>query len=318
MTNRILHTGILVAMLACDALAQSLPPGFTLPPGMTMPNRDNSRGRSGRRQGNDPGQAAPGVPVPLDSPLFDAFRKLEQQSVYHQRMKITASDPRMADMMAQLGFTPAETVTAGDTKQVSMHLMMPIAGKTEDMELRSVLRNGKLAKKWISPGSGRYLKEVDASVAKQLADAEAQYASSIAKNLASGPMGWATAGMDSALAAAAPAMAMKARKTAHDFFEWTCMDSAAAAAPNHSQPPPLTDLKLLGDQTLDGVAVTTYEFYVTQNGRSQGPMQLHVAKDSGLPMRIGMNDPRMQGSMEIDYFGFNEGADFERPGCLDK
>jgi hypothetical protein len=99
------------------------------------------------------------VPIPADSPVFDAFRKLGEQQVYHQRMTITANDPRMAEMMAQMGFGPAETITTSDAKQVSMHLMMPIAGKTEDMELRGVLRNGRMAKKWISPGSARYLKE---------------------------------------------------------------------------------------------------------------------------------------------------------------
>ena len=290
-------------------------------PGMPSGGNQDSRSRRGRQpRGDDRGQAgaAPaGVPIPADSPLFAAFRKLGEQTVYHQRMTITAADPQMAQMMAQMGFGPAETITAGDAKLVSMHMMMPLAGKTEDMELRSVLRNGRMAKKWISPGSGRYLKEVDASVAKQLADAEAQYASSVARNLASGPMGWAAAGMDTGLAAATAGMAMKARKTAHDFFEWTCMDTDASPAQARQRtPPPLTDLKVLGEQTVDGVAVTSYEFYVQDKGKAQGPMQMHIAKDSGLPMRIGMSDARMGGGMQMDYFGFNQGGDFELPACL--
>ncbi len=321
--HRLLRGGLLAIVVGCAASiltsAQTLPPNMpNMPPGMPMPNMDNSRRRPPRRQGNEQGQLRPaGVPIPADSPVFDAFRKLGEQQVYHQRMTITANDPRMAEMMAQMGFGPAETVTTSDAKQVSMHLMMPIGGKTEDMELRSVLRNGRMAKKWISPGSGRYLKEVDASIAKQLADAEAQYASSIARNLASGPMGWAAAGMDTGLTAATAAMAMKARKTAHDFFEWTCMDSDASPTQTRQRtPPPLTDLKMLGEQTLNGVAVTSYEFYVQDNGKAQGPMQMHIAKDSGLPMRIGMSDARMGGGMQMDYFGFNQGGDFELPACL--
>ena len=72
----------------------------------------------------------------------------------------------------------------------------------------------------------------------------------------------------------------------------------------------------MGDDTIGGVAVTSYEFYVQEGGQFHGPMQIYVAKDSGLPVRLGMNDPRMQGSMQMDYFGFNDGGDFEVPACL--
>ena len=316
---KLTRTILVFGLAAGSVFAQLGVPNF---PGMPGAGQENSRARRGRQprggdRGQEGGAAAAGVPIPPDSPVFEAFRKLGEQQIYHQRMAISSSNAQMMQMMEQMGFGPAETVTAGDAKQVSIHMMMPLAGKTEDMELRGVLRNGRMAKKWISPGSGRFLKEVDASIAKQLADAEAQYATSIARNLASGPMGWAAAGMDTALAAAAPAMAMKARKTAHDFFEWTCADSNVTPAQvRQKAPPPLTDLKALGEQTLDGVTVTGYEFYVQENGRAQGPMQMFIAKDSGLPMRIGMNEPRMGASMKMDYYGFNEGGDFELPGCL--
>lgn len=271
------------------------------------------------RKGDEGGQStAQGVPIPADSPIFVAFGQLEQQKVYHQRMTITTDDPRMQELMTQMGFGPAETITAGDVKQVSMHFQMPLGGKTEDMELRGVIANGKFAKKWISPGSDRFLAQVDANTAKQLAQMEEQSAKSIARSLSQGPMGLASAAVSAAGVAASVAAVGHARKTAHDFFEWTCGDapSASAAPASHREPPPMTDLKVIGDQSVDGVAATAYEFFVRQDGRYQGPMQLFIAKDSGLPLRIAMNDPRAGGGMHMDYFGFNQGGDFEIPACM--
>jgi len=312
-TWRFLLVGFLTVGSLSVNLALAQFPGIPKFPGKAKNNnKDNGRPQKGD------GASPAGVPVPPDSPLFDSFRKLEQQSVYHQRMTITANDPQIVQMMAQMGFGASETITAGDTKQVSMHMKMPALGQMTDFEIRTVIRNGRLAKKWISPDSGRILKEQDASIAKQLADAEAQYASSIAKNLASGPFGWAGAATSSAAAATAPVLAARASKQAHDFFEWTCVDgpNAGKTAQGRPEPPPLTDLRMVGDQSVDGVAATAYEFYVRENGRSQGPMQMLVAKDTGLPLRIGMNDPRGAGAMQMDYFGFNQGGDFEVPSCI--
>jgi hypothetical protein len=92
------------------------------------------------------------------------------------------------------------------------------------------------------------------------------------------------------------------------------MDTAAAPA-QHREPPPLTDLCVAGDQTVDGVAVTGYEFFV-EDGKFQGPLQMYVAKETGLPLRIAMSDPRAGGGMHMDYFGFNQGGDFEVPACV--
>jgi hypothetical protein len=78
----------------------------------------------------------------------------------------------------------------------------------------------------------------------------------------------------------------------------------------------LTDLKILGDDTIDGAPVTVYEFYVQEGGKFHGPMQMFVGKESGLPRRIGMSDPRAGGGMQMDYYGFNQGGDFEIPACL--
>ncbi len=262
-----------------------------------------------------------GVPVPPDSPIFQAFQKLGQQSVYHQRMVFSSTDSRVQQMMSQMGFMPAETITAGDAKQVSMHFNMPFDGKMEDFELRSVSSNGRVASKWLSPAKDRILATQDAQITKQLADSEAQAASSIAKSLAMGPMGIASAAVQAAGAAASAAEVGAIRKQAHDFWEWQCKsgggqpsrsDSAQATRPA----PPLTDLRVVGDDTINDVAVTSYEFYVRDGGQFHGPMQMYVAKESGLPVRIGMSDPRMNGSMQMDYFGFNQGGDFEVPACL--
>jgi len=312
--SRGFRTGCLVVMpiFVCNvALAQ-----FPLPKFPGMKKKDDSRAR---KKSDDGGSAsAQGIPIPADSPIFQSFGLLGKQTVYHQKMTITAADPQLQQMMMQMGFGPAETITAGDTKQVSMHMMMPINGHPEDFEIRAVLANGRVAKKWVTPASTRILAEADAKLAKDLAEQEVSAAKSIARNLANGPLGLASAAMSAGAAAANAAVASRLKKEVHDFFEWTCMDAPAAAAPaQHREMPPLTDLRVVGDQTLEtGTAVTAYEFFVHQDGKFQGPMQMFVAKDSGLPVRIAMNDPRAGGGMHMDYFGFNQGGDFEIPACI--
>lgn len=300
----------------------SPPPDSTQPPDSGQPPYgappDNSGGR-GKKGAEAPGPKPAGVPIPLDSPIMQAFEKLQQQKVFHQRMAITANDPKMQQMMAQMGFMPAEILTVGDMKQVSMRFKFPVDGKSTDFELRSVSGNGRGATKWFSPAKDEILAKQDASIAKQLAESEAQAASSIAKDLAMGPAGIASAAMQGASAGANAAEAAAVKKQAHDFWEWQCRNGGAQASPEATHtPPPMTDLRAIGDDNIDGVAVTGYEFYVQQNGRFQGPMQMYIAKDTGLPARLGMNDPRMQGSMEMDYFGYNDSANFEVPDCLAK
>ena len=122
--SRILLGGCLVVgAIVVNNLAVAQFPGMPKLPGASKRGKER---RQRQQRGDDGAQVTPpGVPVPADSPLFDAFRRLEQQTVYHQRMTFTVSDPRMEQMMAQMGLTPAETITAGDTKQVSMHFKMP-------------------------------------------------------------------------------------------------------------------------------------------------------------------------------------------------
>ena len=289
-------------------------------PGLSKRNKDTGHAKKGSDEATSPD--AKGVPVPPDSPIFQAFEHLGQQSVYRQKVTVTASDPRMQQMMEQMGFGTAETTTAGDLKQVSMHFKMPIDGQPEDFELRTVRGNGRLAKKWSSPASGRILAKADAQIAKQLAQAEEQSAKSIARNLANGPMGLVSSAVTAGSAAANAAAAARIRKQAHDFFEWTCMDAPdiSSAPAEKRQPPPLTDLRLIGDQTINGMAVTGYEFFVHENGKFHGPVQIYVTKDNGLPARMAMTmaDSQAGGSMQMDYYGFNQTGDFEVPACLSK
>lgn len=315
--SRILvRTCLIVGISGLGSLIAQFP-GVPKLPGFGRHKNDSQRRHRGQQEDEGAQAHAAGVPVPADSPVFDAFRKLQQQSVYHQRMTMVAADPRMQEVMAQMGFAPTETITAGDTKQVSMHFKMPVMGQEEDFELKAISRNGRLAKKWSSPASGRILAAQDASISKQLAEAEAQSAKSIARDLVSGPTGWVSAGVSAAGAAASIAEAAHIKKQAHDFFEWSCINGGAQPSPQSAnEAPPLTDLRVIGDQTLDGVAVTAYEFFVRQDGKYYGPMQLFVAKDSGLPARIAMNDPQARGGMQMDYFGFNQGGDIEIPACL--
>lgn len=281
-----------------------------MPPGMQQ-----------RQQRGDQSQVKPpGVPVPMDSPIMMAFQKLGQQTAYHTRISMVSSDPQMMQMMSQMSMAPMETIVSGDTKQVIMRMKMPatdIPGQVDDWEFKAVSRNGHAARLISSSGSARFLKETDEKLAAQMVQQNQMAARSVAQSLAQGPFGAISAGVEAASTVASDAMVVEMGKKAHDFFKWQCVDQPKTqAVVNRSAPPPLTDLKVVGDNMLDGVAVTTYEFYVLENGQFHGPLRMHVAKDSGLPARIEMSDPRMKGGMQMDYTDFNKNADIETPPCL--
>jgi hypothetical protein len=156
----------------------------------------------------------------------------------------------------------------------------------------------------------------DEKLAKQLVEIEKMAAKTMAQSLAQGPVGWARAAMAGAEAALDSAQVVAMRKKAHDMFEWQCR-TVKRPEVDKTAPPPLTDLQAVGDQTLDGVPVTTYEFFVQEKGQYHGPMRMHIAKDTGLPFRIDMSDPQMRGAkMQMDYFDIDKNADIEAPGCL--
>lgn len=234
-------------------------------------------------------------------------------------MTMVTSDPQMAQMMAQMGFAPTETTVAGGTRQVSIHMKMPatdVPGQVDEWEFRAVSRNGRSARLITSPAVPRILKLDDAVLAQQMAQQDRQAAIAITQSLASGPMGAINAGLIGGVTVAANVAAVSMRKKAHDFYSWQCMPASSEGPVNRNAPPPLTDLRIVGDQMLDGVPVTTYEFYVLDKGEFHGPMHMHVAKDTGLPVRIEMSDPQMGGGMRMDYYDFNKGGDIEVPACL--
>lgn len=290
-----------------------------------MPKMPGSGSNSKHRHGknDDSGANPPGVPIPMDHPVITSFQKLEQQRVYHQRMSMPDMDPQMAQMMAQFGMTPAETTVAGDTKLVTMHYRAPatdLPGQVDDWTILAVSRNGRSAHKLSSPAVPRLLAYSDAQFAKEMVELNRQAAGAVTRSLAQGPMGLIGAGLVVGMTAVADTMAPKLLKKSHEMFEWKCDDTSArqAAPVDRSAPPPLTDVKAMGNTKIDGVDATTYEFYVHENGHFMGPMRMLIGKESGLPMRIEMNDKRMPGTMRMDYFGFGQGGEIEVPACLEK
>ena len=308
---------LLAVFSDAPALAQTYPPDMpNLPPGFKIPKGYENRARR-RKAKNDAQNSAPGVPVPLDAPPIKAFRQLEQQSVYHMRFTISADNPQVAEMMAQMGFAPTETTVMGNTKLVSMRMNLRSSdtGQADPWEFIGVSREGRVARKMISPAIPRLLAKDDAQFAKQMAEYNAMAARSIAQSAAQGPFGWISAGITAASMALSDVMATRMLHKAHEFFEWQCMDNPNYRPVDRTVPPPMTDLRDAGDQSIDGVAVKSYEFFVTENGQSHGPLRMHVTRDTGLPVRIEMNDPRMGGGMRIDYFDFNQGG-FDLPACM--
>ncbi len=288
-----------------------LPPGFTLPPGMTMPSGRGKRPARGADASRPP---PPGVPIPMDSTPMKAFQLLEQHPVYHMRMALTMSDPQMTQMLAQMGIAPMETTVSGGVKQVIMRMKMPasdLPGQMDDWEFRSVSKDGRAARLISSSGQERFLARTDAHLDKEMVEVEKMAARTIAQSLAQGPVGWARAAMAGAESGLAAAELSKMRKTAHDFFKWQCITPPNRQPVDRTAPPPLTDLQTVGD--------TTYEFYVHEKDQFYGPMRMHVATDTGLPLRLEMSDPQMRGaSMQMDYYDFDKGGDFEIPACLAK
>jgi len=202
---------------------------------------------------------------------------------------------------------------------VSMHMKMPAMdqpGTIDDWEIRAVVKDGRAARLITSPAVPRLLKKSDQMLDMQMAMLEKQAATSVAQALAKGPLGPIEAAMQGASTAANLAAGMALKKKSHEFFSWQCIDTSQQQ--NEKTVPQLTDLRTIGDQKVGNIDVTAYEFYVNENGKSQGPVRLLVAKDSGMPLRIEMNDPGGRGGMHMDYTDFNKTTQIEIPECLSK
>lgn len=260
------------------------------------------------------------VPGTEDNPVFTAFRQLEKQNDgYRVRTAMQSSDPRMAQMMQQAGMGAMEKIVKGNTTQVSMHMKVPatdMRGQVDDWEIKAVVRDGKGARLITSDAVPRLLKKIDANLAMQMAMMERQAASVVAQAFA-GPMGGISAAVAGASMAASMVQAVELKHEAHDFFKWKCLDTAPQQTANKN-PDVLSDVKNIGDQTIDGAPYAGYEFNVRDSqDRLQGPVRLYVAKDTGLPKRIDMTDPQGRGSMQMIY-EYGTVPEIEIPECLAK
>lgn len=86
--------------------------------------------------------------------------------------------------------------------------------------------------------------------------------------------------------------------------------------PSQRAPAQLTDLRLAGEQTVEGTPAVGYDLFVHEESSVHGPVRLLVAKDSGLPLRIEMNDPQARGGLRMDYTDFNKPVEIQVPSCL--
>lgn len=260
------------------------------------------------------------APAAEDSPVYKAFTQLKGQTSYRMTINIESKDPRMAQMAAMgMGMGAMEKLVQGNTTQVVMHMKMPAMdqrGEIDDWEIRAVVKDGRAARLITSPAVPRLLKRADQMLDMQMAMMEKQAATSIAQALAQGPLGAISAAVQGASAAASMAQAVTLKRKAHEFFSWQCVPGAGQTAEKTT--PQLTDLHPVADQKVGETGAAAYEFMVNENGKSQGPVRLLVAKDSGLPLRIEMSDPQGHGNVHMDYSDFSKPAQIEVPDCLSK
>jgi hypothetical protein len=280
-----------------------------------------------RQQRNDQSDQAqakpPGVPVSLDSPLYAAFKQLEQQSGYRIRMTMITNDPRFAQMAARgMGMKgPTEIMVRGNTRQVVMHMGIPatdIPNTIDDWEIRGLVQDGKAARLITSPAVPRIIKLSAEKMQMQMAMLEQQAAGAVKQAMAQGPAGAVTAGLAVSAVALAAVMAPRLLKKEKDFFSWQCTPTPAGADADAARKDPaqLTDLRVTDDQMVEGVAASAYEFYVRDGDTFRGPVHMLVAKDTGLPFRLEMTDPQARGGMQMDYYDVNKPLNIEVPSCL--
>jgi hypothetical protein len=267
-----------------------------------------------------PALAQSGTPIPEDSPVYKAFTLLKSQPSYHTTMNLKSNDPNMARMAAMgMGFIPIERIQQGDTSLVVMHMKFPamdVPGTVDDWEIRAVARNGRAARMFSSPAIPRLKKMQEQAYAMQMAMLEKQSSMAITHALAEGPIGAIHAGMLAGENVAFAAMAARSLKKAEHFWDWKCLDQPAESSSDKTQAQ-LTDAKLVGDDTVNGTAVTAYDFYAKDSSGMHGPMRVFIAKDTSLPLRIHLDDPQGHGSIDMDY-SYGSNSQIEVPGCLGK
>src|SRR5438552_10058300 len=165
-----------------------------------------------------------------------------------------------------------------------------------------------------SPAIPRLKKMQEQMFAMQMAMMDRQAAMAIAQAAAQGPFGGIRAGLLAGETVAFNILARRELNKAEEFWNWKCLDRPGGGAAAKT-PAQLTDIKTIGDQSMNGKAVAAYEFFVNENGQRNGPVRLLVAKDSGLPLRIHLDDPDGHGSIDMDY-DLDAPGEIEVPKCL--
>ncbi len=281
-------------------------------------------GVQGGRSQRSAAAAPPGVPVPADSPLIAAFQRLEAAKAYRVRMEMSTTDPRAKQAMQQMGGMDRydKAVVKPDTQSVALHMSLPAVdqpGKSDDWEVRSVVKGNRAARKFDTPAKARILALQEAQVAKQMAQADMSATMSIAQAAAGGPLGWVSGAVQMASMAYSHAAAASALKKGREFFEWTCQDAPAGASASHSPDSvTFTDLVDLGERSDGDVPVHGYRFFVREQGRYHGPVEVDVARATALPTRFVMSEPSMGATMVMHYSDYDQPATIEIPPCLAK
>ena len=313
--------GSAIAALSTASVFAQAPPG-TPPDIEELMRQGPPPGMQGGRSQRPSSPAPPGVPVPPDSPLVAAFQRLEAAKAYKVRMEMSTTDSRMRQEMQQMGMNQFDKIVVKpDTQAVTMHLSIPAidTGKPDDWEVRSVIKGKRAARKFDTPAKARLLALQEASLAKQMAQADMYATMSLAQAAAGGPLGWIGGAVQLAAMAASHAQAAAALKKGREFFEWTCMDAPAGSSATRSPDSvTFTDLVDLGERTDGGVPVHGYRFFVREQGQYHGPVEVAVARSTGLPTRFAMSEPSIGASMVMHYSDYDKPAEIELPPCLAK
>jgi hypothetical protein len=312
----------IVALAPAIAWAQ-LPPGM---PNLEEMMRQQGMGAPGGppagRAGRPAAPAPPGVVAPADSPLIKAFERLDAAQAYRVVMDMTTTDSRMRQMMQQTGMGRMDkAVVRPDTQLVSFHMIMPAVeapGQNDDFEVSAVIKGRRMARRFDSPQKDRILAYQQAQVDKQLAQMDAMAGMALVQALANGPLGAAGAATTIMAVAAGHSMAAASMKKAREFFEWSCSDRPADAQARSRDNVTFTDVVDLGDRTDGDVPVHGYTFFVREQGRYNGPVEVDVARGTGLPTRFVLADPDGRGTMIMRYSDYDQPATIEIPPCLAK
>ena len=61
-----------------------------------------------------------------------------------------------------------------------------------------------------------------------------------------------------------------------------------------------------------------YQFFVQEQGQYHGPVEIDIARGTGLPTRFVMSEPSTGATMTMRYSDYDRPATIEAPSCLAK